>query len=461
MSGERLLGSGYRLPPQPREWIDRDAPLDFHFEGSAYSGFSGDTITSALAAHGVRMLGRSFKYHRPRGVYSLANHDVNALMQDAQRLNIRADVTPVWQGADLYAVNTLGGLNADRYRVMDRLSAFFPVGFYYKTFHKPRWLFPFWERRLRNAAGLGKVDLKHPRVRTPKDYAFCDVLVIGGGPAGLSAALSAAKASARVMLVDENPRLGGSLTYQYGGKSDALSLAEPLLSQVQSEKGIEVRLSTVAAGYYADHWIALVDDRRLTKLRARSVIVASGCFEIPAVFRNNDLPGVMLASAAQRLIFRFAVKPCHRALVLAANAEGYQACLDLMRAGVEVAGLADLRAEGEPSALGTEVAEAGVPIYAGYAVREARPASGKRGIRGALICPWDGAGNTDTRKAVELRCDGIAMSVGYAAADSLICQSGGKMAYSTPLEQFVPQALPPGVFCAGRVNGVHQLDAQI
>ncbi|MGH7139654.1 MAG: FAD-dependent oxidoreductase, partial [Pirellulales bacterium] len=193
----------HRLPPQPGEWIDRGQPLRFRFEGCTYYGLAGDTISSALAANGVRLLGRSFKYHRPRGIFSLANHDVNVLVSDGTRTNLRADVTPLWEGAELTAVNTFGGLESDLARHADKAGRFLPVGFYYKTFHKPRNLFPFWERRMRAMAGLGAIDPAAPRVRSAKTYDWCDVLVIGAGPSGLSAALAAAEQGLSVVLVDE------------------------------------------------------------------------------------------------------------------------------------------------------------------------------------------------------------------------------------------------------------------
>src|SRR6185436_14316847 len=164
-----------RLPPQPNEWIDRSRPLEFKFEGREYSGFAGDTITSALAASGVRLLGRSFKYHRARGVYSLANHDVNVLVEDASRTNIRGDVTPLWANADLKAVNTFGGLAGDRLKIVDWFSKFLPVGFYYKAFHSPKSLFPFYERRMRQMAGLGAIDSKAVRTHLPAMCDFCDL----------------------------------------------------------------------------------------------------------------------------------------------------------------------------------------------------------------------------------------------------------------------------------------------
>ena len=155
----------HRLPPQPGEWIDRSRPLRFMFEGSDYTGFAGDTITSALHANGVRLLGRSFKYHRPRGIYSMANHDVNALFEDHARTNIRGDVEPLADGDHLRAVNTFGSLRHDWARFVDWFGALLPVGFYYKTFHNPKRLFPFYEQRMREMAGLGAINASH--VHTP------------------------------------------------------------------------------------------------------------------------------------------------------------------------------------------------------------------------------------------------------------------------------------------------------
>ena len=216
------------------------------------------------------------------------------------------------------------------------------MGFYYKAFHSKR-LFPLWERMFRSITGLGKVDLSAPRLRTPKRYDFCDVLVIGAGPSGLAAALAAAEAGADVVVVDENARPGGSGLYQLGGDPTRLAQTQRLIERAQAHPRIRLYCGTVAAGYYADHWVALVDGEKLVKMRARALVCANGAFEQPAVFRNNDLPGVMLASAAQRLIYRYAVRPMQRAVVLTANADGYRAAADLAAHGVEVAAIVDLR----------------------------------------------------------------------------------------------------------------------
>jgi sarcosine oxidase subunit alpha len=441
-----------RLPPVSGEWIDRSKPIELTFEGRRYQGLSGDTVTSALLAGSERVLGRSFKYHRPRGVLSFANHDANALVQSGARLNMRADVTRIEQGMRLSAVNTFGGLVKDRARILDRFSAFLPVGFYYKAFHSRRW-FPRWERMFRRVAGLGEVQPAAAPVRTPKRYDFCDVLVVGAGPSGLAAALCAAQAGAKVILADENFRIGGSGLYSLGADARQRDAVRALAAKVTAHPGIAVREGTVAAGYYADHWIALVDDLRMTKARARSVVFCTGAFEQPAVFRNNDLPGVMLASAAQRLIYRYAVRPFRRAVVLAANADGYRAALDFLDAGIEVAAIVDLREAGESSALGEAVAAKGIAIHAGCFVRAAHGAGSLASVE---IEPVAGP---SARK--HINCDGLTMSVGYAPAAGLLYQAGAKMRYDKALEQFVPEVLPDGIFCAGKVNGAYRLDARL
>ncbi|HVA45078.1 MAG TPA: glycine cleavage T C-terminal barrel domain-containing protein [Pirellulales bacterium] len=455
---DAIGASRHRLPPQPGECIDRTRPIQFRFEGRTYYGFTGDTISSALAANGVRLLGRSFKYHRPRGIYSLANHDVNVLVSEGTRTNIRADVTPIWESAEFTAVNTFGGLQNDLARRFDQLGRFLPVGFYYKTFHKPRRLFPFWERQMRAMAGLGAVDPKAPRLRTAKQYEWCDVLVVGGGPSGLSAAIAAAEQGLQVIVVDEQPLAGGSLLYQ---GSDRLAVLQTLLDRARDLSNLTVRTATVAAGYYADHWVALVDQHRMTKLRAKSVVFATGALEQPALFRNNDLPGVMLATAAQRLIRLYAVRPFDRPIVLAANADGYRAALDLQQLGIGVRMIVDLRPDGEPTDIRQQVLKAGIVVRPGHCVYEASSASDATGIDAVTICPIDGDGQPQVKRGERIECDGLVMSVGWAPADSLFCQAGGKMNYSRELEQFVPDLVPPGIFITGRLRGVFALDVQL
>lgn len=455
-----------RLPQREGEWIDRTRPVVFRFEGRSYTGLAGDTLTSALWANGVRRLGRSFKYHRPRGPVSLANHDINVMVEDApgalhRRTNLRGDVLPLEESTDVYAVNTAGGLEGDRLRITQWFARFLPVGFYYKAFYSPRWLFPFYEQSMRRVAGLGRMDPAVPAGRTSKCYDFCDVLVVGAGPAGLSAALAAAEQGARVLVVDEQPKPGGGLTYHYGRDLAARDQFARLLGAADRLANLEVRLGTVAQGCYGDLWIALTDDRKLTKLRTRALVVATGVFEQLAVFHNNDLPGVMLGSAVQRLIRLFAVKPFHRAVILTANLEGYRVALDLHDAGVKIAAVADLREHAQPSELMQQVTDAGITVYQGYTVYEASAGTWNRSVDSAVLCRLDERGQPQADTEVDVPCDGIVMSVGWAPAGGLVYQAGGRFSYSNQLEQFVPSTLPDGVFTAGRVNGIFELAEQI
>jgi sarcosine oxidase subunit alpha len=447
-----------RLPAVKGERIDRGVAVEFTFEGRRVRGYRGDTISSALAADGVRILGRSFKYHRPRGLLSAAGHDVNAMMQvrngGRSVPNVRADVVPVQAGWDITAVNTRGGLERDSLSVLNRLAPFLPVGFYYKAFYSKRW-FPRWERMFRSLAGLGTVDLQAAARSTAKRYDFCDVLVVGAGPSGLAAALAAAERGASVLLVDENPNAGGSGVYARGGAADSAERTQSLIASALANPHIRILTNTYAAGYYADHWVALVSPDYLTKVRAGSVVVAQGAYEQPAVFRGNDLPGVMLASAAQRLLYHHAVAVARRVAIVTANAEGYAAALDALAHGVEVAAMLDLRNAPGPLSkpLADRLLAKGVPSQ--YGVRPMEAVARAQGDVGGLVFE----SGTGARHKIDL--DGLWMSVGFAPANALLHQASARMSYSNSLEQFVPRTFPSGVFACGKVNGVYAFDARL
>ncbi len=451
----------FRTPKQAGEWVNRTKKINFTFEGEEFSAFEGDTISSALWAAGQKVLGRSFKYHRARGVLSLANHDVNVMVTDGMDTNIRGDVVEVKDGMNLYAVNTSGSVKKDKNSYIDSISPLLPVGFYYKAFHTPRRLFPFWENVIRKAAGLGVVNFDYPRILKRKTHSHCDVLVIGAGPTGLTAALTAAEAGLEVTIVDENAHLGGSLGYNRAGDNGVVSQLDGLLTKVASQPNIKVMAGAYAAGYYPDHLIPVVSDSGINKVRAKSVVVASGAFEQPPVFRYNDLPGVMLGSAAQRLVYRYAVKPFNNGIVVTANDYGYRVALDLLQAGVKIAALVDMRSSGSVANT-AELAKRGIKVYTGHCVYEALGSSDKSGVRGAVICAYDDKNNVAlTDNKFTLECDGIAMSAGWAPAGALLYQAGTGMQFDYNVEQFVPSRLPNGMFAAGKVNGVFELEQRL
>ena len=432
----------YRLPAVAGEWIDRTRTLAFEFEGRAVQGFAGDTISSALAAAGEMTLGRSFKYHRPRGIFSFANHDANNLFQVGGIPNVRGDVTELADGMQVTAVNTVGGLERDRARFIEWLAPFLPVGFYYKAFHGKH--FPRWEQRIRAFSGLGRISADAARERTPKRYAFCDVLVIGAGLSGLATALSAADAGAHVLLVDENARAGGCGPWTGAAASEI----DTLVSRVAAAENIDVLTGTYAAGIYADHWVALVEPSRMTKVRAGAVVFATGVIEQPAVFRNNDLPGVLLGSAAQRLMRRYGIAPGKRVAMLTANREGYELARELRVHGIDIAAVLDLRAGfgGDAYGLGDLRCVAGV-------IPEAAVAGADGAVRALRVRVADDDGASGATETIA--CDAVLMSVGFAPASGLLSQAGAVMQYDMALQQHLPVKLPPGVFAAGRVNGVY------
>lgn len=446
-----------RLNPQPLEWIDRSEQITFTLEGKSYKAFKGDCVTSALLASGRQLLGRSFKYHRPRGVLSLANHDVNALFQSESHPNLRGDVTQVTEGLTLRPCNVQGSLDHDRDSWIGHLSRFMPVGFYYKAFHKPRRLFPVWEKLIRRKAGLGEVNTQWTVERQPKSYAYADLLVIGGGASGMQAALSAAQAGLDVVLVDENPHLGGSLDYQLVNEATAAGHRERLKSAVHQHPGIRVLCSTLACGWYTDHYLPLLTPTGIIKLRSRAVIHAGGVMEQPAVFRNNDLPGVMLASAAQRLISRYAIKPGKRAVVLTANDEGYRAALDLQAAGVELVAVIDMGALSSRGEWARKLVDLSVPVWQQSCVYEA---CGATRLEQVVLAPWN-QGECDLSRTETLACDLLLMSTGWSSAAQLVYQAGGKLSYQPGLEQLLPSHLPDGIFVCGRLNGAYTLEQRL
>ncbi len=458
-----MSGNGHRLAGGAGLLIDRAKSVSFSFEGKTYTGFEGDTIASALAANGVRVLSRSFKYHRPRGILTMAGQDANTLVQLPREPNVLADRTPISEGLEVMGQNYSGSLMNDRAAAMSCLARFMPVGFYYRALYRPGKIWEkFWEPLVRKSAGLGKVRLDTPHGYHDKAYAFCDLAVAGGGPAGMAAALSAAAAGAKVWLIEENPVLGGALTYARfdveGTRAGALRTE--LTAAVGAEANIQVMTNAVCNGWFADNWLPVIQGKRLYKLRAKELVLAAGCLEQPAQFRNNDVPGVMMGSAAQRLIRLYGVRPGRRAVVMAGNAHGAQVALDLLDAGVEVAAVVDLRAApGEDAAL-RALLERGVRVLSGHTVYEAYAERGNRSLSGVVIDSIVGPGQV-AGQPERIDCDLLALSVGYTPAYQLPLQAGARLGYDDDSAIFSITGQPAHMHLAGSVNGAQDLDAVV
>ena len=347
--------AGERLPVQAGEAIDRSQVIDFTFDGDRYTAHPGDTVAAALTAAGVRVLSRSFKYHRPRGLLCGAGHCPNCLVQIGDEPNVRSCTRKVEPGMEVRSQNAWPSLRRDIMAAIQPPARFMPVGFYYKTFMRPAWMWPHYERFLRSAAGLGKVDPEAEEAGSfDKQYLHADVVVVGAGPAGLEAATAAAAEGARVLLLEQESTPGGHVRYSPGSLATCPAV-EQARARVEEDAGgrIEVFMGTTVVGWYTGNWLAAVGEgpagaqKRLYKIRAGAVVVATGAYELPAVFSNNDLPGVMLGSAVKRLVSLHGVMPGRRVVIVAANDDGWILAAQLLALGVEVVALAEERPANE------------------------------------------------------------------------------------------------------------------
>ncbi len=439
-----------RLSPQKGEVIDRSSTIRFFFEGKAYAAHPGDTIASALAAADVSVLSRSFKYHRPRGLLCCAGHCPNCLVQVGDEPNVRSCQRRVEADMDVRPQNAWPSLSHDLLSLVQLGTRFMPAGFYYKTFIRPRSMWPLYERVLRHAAGLGEVDLRSTPGKFDKEYLYGDVAVIGGGPAGMGAALAAAEQGARVLLFDENPSLGGHL--RFAPWDTASGTLSDLLAALDGQPNIAVYTDTAVLGWYQDNWLSAVRGTRLFKVRAKSLVAATGAVETPLLFGNNDLPGVMLGSGVQRLLHLYGVVIGRRAAIVTANDDGWAVAADLHAAGVSVAAVVDER-EASASPHAEALASAGVPVFYGHTVLHAR---GSGAVRGAVIVRVG-----SDLPAQSLKCDLIAVSMGWTPDHGLVYMAGGKSDYDSDRAENLPVDLPPGVYEAGRAAGTHAVDTQI
>ncbi len=421
-----------RLEPRPGEVIDRDQAFTFRFNGTSYAAYSGDTIVSALAASGVRVLSRSYKYHRPRGVLTASFHDPGCMLQVGDEPNVRAAHRRVDPGMDVTSQNTWPSLRFDVKAANQAVKRFLAPGFYYKTFIKPQRLWPAYQRVLKRFANGGVVAPDTPHGAYDHRYVHPDVLVAGGGPAGMAAATAAARAGAKVLLVEEEPDLGGHL--RYGDAADLERLAD-LAAAVAAEPGIEVLTDAVVLGRYDHNWVAVVQrdvahvHERLVKARVGCLVVAPGLIERPYVFAGNDRPGVMLSTAVRRLVNLHAVRPGERALVLTANPEGDAAVRDLEDAGVEIAAVADARRG-----------------------QDLREVVGRAGVKGAVL--GDGT---------KVDCDLVVTAIGWTAPTSLLNMAGDKPVYDPTAARFFPDParLPDDVLPAGGIAGDGEVDTLV
>ncbi|MFT3989656.1 sarcosine oxidase subunit alpha family protein [Aestuariivirga sp.] len=456
MTKFRRLASGGR--------IDRAKPVRAAYNGAALPGFAGDTLASALLANNHIVIGRSFKYHRPRGILSAGVEEPNGLFTLGEggrtEPNIPATMTDLVEGLMARSQNAWPNPGFDMMAVNSLAAPLFQSGFYYKTFMGPfkgSWMF--YEPFIRKAAGLGAGTYERDPDRYEHVHAFCDVLVVGAGPAGLAAALTAGRSGARVVLAEQDLELGGSLL---SARDEAnAGWASGVIAELSTLPNVTILTRTTVQGLY-DGNLAVLAERRdhlkpagekgeprmiLRSLRARSIVLATGALERPLMFPNNDRPGVMLASAIRTYLNRFAVAPEQRAVILTNNDTAYQTALDLAASGVAVT-VADHRGRVNPAIIG-QVAAAGIAVFPGTGIADVE---GAKGLTAVKLSGAHGA---------HVECDVLAMAGGWSPAVHLSSHGGIKPRYEETIAGFVPGGFASGHFGAGAMMGTFGLAAAI
>jgi sarcosine oxidase subunit alpha len=450
--------------------INRARSINFTFDGKHYRGYEGDTLASALLANGIHLVGRSFKYHRPRGIQTAGSEEPNAIVElrtgPRKEPNTRATTIELFDGLVAKSQNRWPSLAFDIMSVNNLFSPLLSAGFYYKTF---MWPVSFWtnvyEHVIRRAAGLGTAATAADPDYYEQCHEHCDVLVVGAGPAGLSVALAAAATDARVILVDEHPLPGGSLNnenFTIDGKAGSDWAAEAV-AQLEAMDNVHVLKRTTAFGYYDHNVVAAVEKvndhlpvppqghprQRMWTFYPRRVVIAAGATERPLVFGNNDKPGIMLASAVRTYVNCYGVKPGRRAVVATNNNDAYRTAIDLQRAGVMVVAVVDSRAH--PNApLADELEKLSIRLITGGTVGAAE---GGQHVKYAQIVTTQG----DTLDPERIRCDLIACSGGWNPNVHLHSQSGAKPVYDDSIFSFIPGESRQAEVSVGAANGCFSL----
>ena len=459
--------------------IDETYRISFKFNGSTYYGFKGDTLASALLANDIHLVGRSFKYHRPRGIMSAGSEEPNAIVQlhdntSRTEPNVRATEVEIYEGLEASSQNCWPSVNFDIGGINNFLSPLLPAGFYYKTF---MWPASFWEKYeyfIRKSAGLGKSPTEPDPDIYEHKYIHCDVLVIGAGISGIMSAKIAAKNGLKTLLVDEKPNIGGSTIYQNSdhfkiNNQTSGSWLEKEINEIKKLKNLEIKTRTSVAAYHGYNFLLARENltdhlpieqrkgktrHKLLKIRAKKVITATGAIERPMIFDNNDRPGILLSSAIKRYVDFFGVACGEKNILLTNNDSAYETAISLIQKGVNVEAIVDNR-EKVDSKLVYEIEKSNVKIFKGYTVTNT---FGYKRINRISIMQLSKDGQKVIGSKIDLKCDCLGVSGGWTPAVHLFTQSGGKLKFREEDQIFIPNTYPSDQISVGSCNGDLTLD---
>ena len=461
------------------KFIDETTRVSFKFNSKNYYGYKGDTLASALIANGIHLVGRSFKYHRPRGIMTAGSEEPNAIVQlnnnsALSEPNVRATEVEIYDGLEASSQNCWPSVNFDIGGINNFLSPLLPAGFYYKTF---MWPASFWEKYeyfIRKSAGLGKSPAAPDPDIYDHKYIHCDVLVIGGGISGIMAAKTAAQNGLNTLLVEEKPNLGGTTIYQnseqhkINNQTSSIWL-EKEIANLESLDNLEIKTRTSVAAFHGYNFLLArenltdhlpIKDRtnkvrqRLLKIRAKKVITATGSLERPLVFNNNDRPGILLSSAIKKYIDFYGVSCGEDNVLFTNNDSAYETALSLFKKGIRVKAIVDIR-EQPSSKIIEEVESNGIKIYKEYTVVNTE---GYKKINKISIMQLSKDGQSVIGSKIDLDCDCLGLSGGWTPAVHLFTQSGGKLRFRDEDQVFIPNHYPSKQISIGSCNGDFELD---
>ncbi|MBU8848387.1 MAG: (2Fe-2S)-binding protein [Desulfobacterales bacterium] len=438
--------------------VDTTQKLAFIYKGEKYYGVKGDTVASALFANGVRIFGRSLKYHRPRGLYSLDGECSNTCMEVDGVPNVRCENTLLEDGMVVKEQNVKGSAEKDYLGFLDKMDWMMPAGFYYNVMHKPAKVWPIAMKQIRKAAGLGKIspDYEMPG-KFDEIFLNTDVCVIGGGPSGMTAALCAAQKGLRVVLMESRPWLGGFFEYRSREYQDGQTLnerARHLAKEVEAQDNIRVFTHTSAVGTYNNNLVTgfqigkkeNVFDERYIEIRAKSVVAAAGCIERPLIFDHNERPGVMQIGCALRMAKTYGQMPGKKAVFSIGHDLGLEAALELHDLGLAIACIADIREDGQDSDLVRKIEDKKIPLLKGWVATKAH---------GAKIVKKVSISSLDGQVSKTFPCDLIVASAGMTPVTGHITVAQGTLKYDNHTGFFLPDMMPEKMHAAGRILGLN------